>query len=176
MKIGVSGKIDVTKIDKARLFVGQKGKYLDFTVFIDIDELDGYGNSGMLTQDVTKAEKDQGVKGPILGNCKVFWNDTQSQQQQQPQQQQQGGFQQQGTKQPQNQQPNQQQGGFQQQQPQQSQPQSSNQNNASSFQQQPPQQQGGFQGQQQAYQQKQQQAPKVNPQEPTIDFDDDLPF
>jgi len=147
MKIGVSGKIDVTKIDKARLFVGQKGKYLDFTVFIDIDELDSYGNSGMLTQDVTKAEKDQGVKGPILGNCKVFWNDTQSQQQ---------------TKQP-----PQQQGGFQQQQPQQSQPQSSNQNNASSFQQQSP---------QQAYQQKQQQAPKVNPQEPTIDFDDDIPF
>ena len=35
-----------------------------------------------------------------------------------------------------------------------------------------PQQQGGFQ-QQQAQQQS---APKVNPQEPTIDFDDDIPF
>lgn len=33
-----------------------------------------------------------------------------------------------------------------------------------------PQQQGGFQ------QQNQQQAPKVNPQEPTINFDDDIPF
>jgi single-strand DNA-binding protein len=53
--------------------------------------------------------------------------------------------------------------------------------------QQQPQQQGGFakQGQQQPQQQggfakqgqsNQQQAPKVNPQEPTIDFDDDIPF
>mgnify|MGYP000240208577 CR=1 FL=1 len=41
------------------------------------------------------------------------------------------------------------------------------------FSQQAPQQQGGFanQGQQQN-----QPAPKVNPQEPTIDFDDDIPF
>ena len=43
------------------------------------------------------------------------------------------------------------------------------------FQQQTPQPQGGFQ--QGGYgQQNQQQAPKVNPQEPTIDFDDDIPF
>ncbi|GAA6203783.1 MULTISPECIES: single-stranded DNA-binding protein [Thalassotalea] len=51
------------------------------------------------------------------------------------------------------------------------------------YQQQAPQQQsGGYaqQGQQQGGfnqgQQNQQQAPKVNPQEPTIDFDDDIPF
>lgn len=46
--------------------------------------------------------------------------------------------------------------------------------------QQPPQQnQGGFQGQQMPSQQlaqKQQQAQKVNPQEPMVDFDDDIPF
>ena len=76
-KIGVSLKIDVTKIDKARLFKGQKGTYLDATVFIDIDQKDQYDNNGMITQDVTKAEKDQGVKGNILGNCQVFWSDTQ---------------------------------------------------------------------------------------------------
>ncbi len=54
---------------------------------------------------------------------------------------------------------------------------------SSSFQQQAPQQQfnkpaqpqGGFQ-QQAPQQQGQQQAPKVNPQEPSIDFDDDIPF
>jgi hypothetical protein len=74
-KIGVSFKIDVTKIDKARLFVGQKGKYLDATVFIDLDELDQYGNSGMITQDVSKEEKQAGTKGAILGNSKVFWRD-----------------------------------------------------------------------------------------------------
>ena len=48
-KVGVSLKIDVSKIDKARLFKGQKGIYLDATVFIDLDQLDQYGNSGMVT-------------------------------------------------------------------------------------------------------------------------------
>ncbi len=84
-KVGVSFKLDVTKIDKARLFKGQKGTYLDATVFIDIDDLDQYGNSGMITQDVTKEEKQQGVKGNILGNVKVFWkNSPQQTPQQQP--------------------------------------------------------------------------------------------
>lgn len=74
-KVGVSLKVDVTKIDKARLFKGEKGTYLDATVFIDLDELDQYGNSGMITQDVTKEEREKKVQGPILGNAKVFWRD-----------------------------------------------------------------------------------------------------
>ena len=72
MKIGVSLKIDVTKIDKAKLFSGKKGTYLDATAFINIDELDQYGNSGMITQSV---EKDSQDKGAILGNAKVFWRE-----------------------------------------------------------------------------------------------------
>ena len=87
-KIGVSLKINVSQIDKNRLFKGQKGTYLDATVFIDIDQLDQYGNSGMITQDVSKEEKAQQVKGAILGNCKVFWNDGAQAQQTAPQQQQ----------------------------------------------------------------------------------------
>lgn len=75
MKIGVALKIDVSKIDKARLFKGQKGTYLDATAFIDLDQLDEYGNSGMITQDVSKDERAQGVKGNILGNSKVFFKD-----------------------------------------------------------------------------------------------------
>ena len=91
-RIGVSFKLDVTKIDKARLFKGQKGTYLDFTGFIDLENLDQYGNSGFISQDVTKEEKDKGVQGNILGNTKVFWKEggqaPQDNQQQQPQQQQ----------------------------------------------------------------------------------------
>jgi len=120
-KIGVSLKIDVSKIDKARLFIGQKGKYLDATVFIDIDQLDQYGNSGMITQDVSKDEKQQGVKGNILGNCKLFWNEADQAPQPQQQQAQQGGFQQQAPsqqlQQKRQQAQQQQQGGFQQQAP-----------------------------------------------------------
>jgi single-strand DNA-binding protein len=95
---------------------------------------------------------------------------------QQQGQQQGGGFQQQAPQQQQQQynKPAQQQGGFQQQQAPQQQGGFSHQGQ----QQQAPQQQGGFsqQGQQQPQQQPQQQAPKVNPQEPSIDFDDDIPF
>lgn len=90
-KVGVSLKLDVTKIDKARLFKGEKGVYLDATVFIDLDDKDQYGNSGMITQDVTKEERDQKVQGNILGNCKVFWSDSGSAPQQTQQQPASGG-------------------------------------------------------------------------------------
>jgi len=72
MQLGVSLKIDVTKIDKERLFRGQKGTYLDLTVFIDVDKEDEYGNNGMITQSVSKEDREAGVKGAILGNIKVF--------------------------------------------------------------------------------------------------------
>ena len=68
-KVGINVSIDVTKIDKSKLFAGKKGTYLDMTVFVD-DTADQYGNNGMVTQ---KAEK--GEKGAILGNCKIFWRD-----------------------------------------------------------------------------------------------------
>ena len=113
-KIALSLKIDVSKIDKARLFSGQKGTYLDATIFVELAELDQYGNSGMITQDVTKDEKAQGVKGNILGNGKVFWVENG----QAPQPQGQGGYQQQAPQQQGGfQQQPQQQGGFNQQQP-----------------------------------------------------------
>lgn len=72
-KIGVNLKIDVSKIDKARLFKGQKGTYLDATIFVDTKDFDQFGNCGMITQDISKEEKDQGVQGAILGNGKIFW-------------------------------------------------------------------------------------------------------
>lgn len=99
-KVGVNLKIDVTKIDKSKLFSGQKGTYLDAQVFIDIDQFDQYGNSGMITQAVSKEDREAGQQGAILGNAKVFWKDNQQSQQQggwsQPQQQQQKQNQNQG--------------------------------------------------------------------------------
>ena len=66
-------KIDVTKIEKNRLFHGKKGTYLDATVFLD-DEPDQYDNNGMITQEVSKEERDAGTKGAILGNAKIVWS------------------------------------------------------------------------------------------------------
>lgn len=74
MKIGINLKIDVTKIDKDKMFQGQKGTYLDATVFVDTDNQDQYGNNGMITQALPKEEREAGNKGAILGNCKVFWS------------------------------------------------------------------------------------------------------
>ena len=73
--IAVSLKINVSAIEKARLFKGKKGTYLDATCFIDLDNEDEYGNAGMITQDVTKEERQAKVRGPILGNAKIFWRD-----------------------------------------------------------------------------------------------------
>lgn len=61
--------IDVTKIDKARLYTGKKGTYLNATVIIR-DEPDQYGNDGFIAEEVSKEEREAGKKGTILGNVK----------------------------------------------------------------------------------------------------------
>ena len=135
MKIGVEIRIDVKKIEKARLYQGAKGTYLTMTAFIDTDQQDQYGNNGFVAH---KTEQNED-KAPILGNSKVFWTDgQQAPAPQQAQQQSPAKFQQQATQQAA-------QAGFAQQQG------------------------GGFAPQQQK-------APRVNPQEPSIDFNDDIPF
>lgn len=78
MKIGVEVSIDVTKIEKARLFQGKKGKYLTMTTFIDVDQVDQYGNNGFIAH---KKDQDEQNNAPILGNVKVFWSDAQQGQQ-----------------------------------------------------------------------------------------------
>ena len=57
MKIGVNMSINVSKIDKARLFEGKQGKYLDVITFIDVDEVGQYGDNGMVVEGITKEEK-----------------------------------------------------------------------------------------------------------------------
>lgn len=74
MKVGMSVRIDVTKIDKSRLYKGAKGTYLDLTTFVDLDEKDQYENNGFISQSLTKEEREQGApKTPILGNIRVFY-------------------------------------------------------------------------------------------------------
>lgn len=69
----IKGKMAVNKIEKARLFAGKKDTYLDFTMFVDENkEPDQYGNSGFISQDVTKEEREKNVRGPIIGNFKII--------------------------------------------------------------------------------------------------------
>ncbi len=91
-KIGIEINIDVTQIDKARLYPGKKGTYLTLTGFVNLDEKDQYDNNGFVTQKKNKDEP-KDMKMPILGNSRVFWSDMQGAPQAAPQQQ---SYQQQG--------------------------------------------------------------------------------
>ena len=65
----ITVKIDVTKVEKERLFPGKNGaKYLDLILIPTPD--DRYGNTHMVVQSVSKEERLAGKKGPILGNAK----------------------------------------------------------------------------------------------------------
>ena len=74
MKKTIALKIDVSKIDKNRLYKGKKGTYLDAILHFD-DRQDKYDNNGMIVQSVSKEERDNGVKGEILGNAKLLWSE-----------------------------------------------------------------------------------------------------
>ena len=74
-KYGIEISIDLTKIDKARIYEGKKGKYLTMTAFVDVDNKDQYDNNGMVVHKATKEESQAKTKTPILGNVKVFWSD-----------------------------------------------------------------------------------------------------
>lgn len=62
------GKIDCTKIDKTFLFKGKAGTYLDIALIPNKNGRDQYGNDGMIVQSVSKQARQDGKRGPILGN------------------------------------------------------------------------------------------------------------
>lgn len=67
----ISVNLDVSKIDKKRLYQGQKGTYLNAIIFMN-DQPDQYGNNGMIVESITKEERDAGKRGTILGNVKII--------------------------------------------------------------------------------------------------------
>ncbi|MDB4090568.1 hypothetical protein N9527_01600 [Pseudomonadales bacterium] len=74
MKLGISVRINMDKIDQSRLYQGAKGKYLDLTTFVS-DELDQYENNGFISQSLTAEEREAKTQTPILGNVKIFYTD-----------------------------------------------------------------------------------------------------
>jgi hypothetical protein len=64
-------KIDLTKVDRTKLFPGKNGaKYLDLA-FIETPN-NQYGDSHMVVQSVSKEDRAKGIKGAILGNAKTI--------------------------------------------------------------------------------------------------------
>ena len=72
----ITGKINVSLIDKDKLFKGKKGLYLDFVMFETPDNQ--YGDDYMIKQSLTKEERDAGADTPILGNAKIQIKQTQA--------------------------------------------------------------------------------------------------
>jgi hypothetical protein len=67
----ISVKINTAKIDKTKMFKGEKGTYLDITLLENKGGPDQYGNDFMVVQDIGKEARDKGEKGAILGNAKI---------------------------------------------------------------------------------------------------------
>jgi hypothetical protein len=64
-------KIDVTKIDKTRLYEGKKGVYLDALLMHNTGE-SKYGDDGFIIQSIPKEARDAGERGPIIGNWRYL--------------------------------------------------------------------------------------------------------
>jgi|TARA_R100000951_G_scaffold104771_1_gene98140 hypothetical protein len=75
MKVGLNVRINVSKIDKSKLYKGEKGVYLNMTTFVDLDQEDEYGNNGFISMEQSKEQRDAGEQSVILGNVKKFWID-----------------------------------------------------------------------------------------------------
>jgi len=62
--------INLSKIDKALIQVDKNGNsWLNCTCFLN-EDVDQYGGVGMAVQDISKADREAGKKGNILGNFK----------------------------------------------------------------------------------------------------------
>lgn len=65
----ISGRINTKKINKDRIYVGQKGSYLDFVL---IETPNSQYGDYMIVQSVSKDERLAGKKGEIIGNAKIL--------------------------------------------------------------------------------------------------------
>jgi hypothetical protein len=79
--------LDVMKIDKKKLYVGQKGTYLKLTISLN-DEIDQFGNNVSVWEEQSTEDRKAKVTRNFLGNGKVIFDSAtgagNNQQQQQP--------------------------------------------------------------------------------------------
>lgn len=63
----INVSINVSKVDKSKLYEGKQGKYLNLTLIPSKSEYGDY----MVVQSVSKEDRAAGIKGAILGNGKL---------------------------------------------------------------------------------------------------------
>jgi hypothetical protein len=66
----ISARIDVTKIPKEAIFVGEKGKYLSVDIWIN-DEDDKYGNDCSINIQQSKEDREAKTPKVYIGNGKT---------------------------------------------------------------------------------------------------------
>ena len=66
----IKASINVTKIEKGEIYVGKNGKYVGLAFFANKGGPDQFGNDGFVTQEISKERRDNGERGPIIGNWK----------------------------------------------------------------------------------------------------------
>lgn len=71
----ISIRITREKVAMEHCYVGAKGTYLDMILMDNKDGKDKYGNDGFVVQSVSKEKRQQGVKGPIIGNWRRIGED-----------------------------------------------------------------------------------------------------
>lgn len=65
----ITVKVNVSKIDKNRLFKGEKGVYLDLVL---IETPNSEYQDFLVKQNTTKDEREKGIELPIIGGAKNF--------------------------------------------------------------------------------------------------------
>ena len=82
MIYGVNLNINVSKINKEKIYEGKKGKYINLYVYLEPDNPDQYGRHGAIIEEQTKEERlankmliaeGKPSNKNILGNAKVVW-------------------------------------------------------------------------------------------------------
>lgn len=70
----ISVNLNLSKIDKSKIYKGEKGSYLGVQIAIN-DEPDEYGNNASVWVNQTKEEREAKAKKVYLGNGKIVWSD-----------------------------------------------------------------------------------------------------
>ena len=68
----INTSINLNNIDKDKIIIGKKGKYLPISITIN-DEVDQFGNQGPVVVSQSKEEREAKVAKVYLGNVQVVW-------------------------------------------------------------------------------------------------------
>jgi hypothetical protein len=63
--------INLSKVDKQKLFKGQKGIYLNAALIIK-DDADQFGNHALIVEEISKEQRMAGERGTIIGSGKYI--------------------------------------------------------------------------------------------------------